>query len=87
MSMNVSCHPDKGVYKVTAHQSKGTIWVSFEQEDSIDTLVLFFDSLQHAESVAAAFNGALHLYEPETEHPTEDIPIERDVPQRRDARL
>ncbi len=73
MSINVSWHPDKGVYKTTAHQSKGTIWVSHEQKDSIDTLVLFFDKLSHAESVAAAFNGALHLAEPEAEHPMQDI--------------
>ncbi len=69
MSINVSWHPDKGVYKTTARQSEGTIWVSFEQEDSIDTLVLFFDRISHAESVAAALNGELHL----AEQPTQDF--------------
>jgi len=79
MSMNVSWHPDKGVYKATAHQSEGAIWVSLEQEDSIDTLVFFFSSLQHAESVAAAFNGELHLVEAEQQTFGSDLVAELDA--------
>ncbi len=48
-------------YNAKVNLSSDVFKVVIEQEDGQPSVILIFDTQEHAESVAAALNGELHL--------------------------